>query len=226
MASPACTSGRRARAASIRSISGISPSGSRAPTQSSSTWNASRSNRAAGVRSSSAAPSSRAIRAKGVVSSAAAKRPAKPDGARSAIASSTTPPSASASNPRSATGRPAARVAARSSPPSKRPSPMVSGILRQGAPSGSSPRSRASHRVRTGPCDARSDTPPVPAGSTAISAAAWTASAQGLPGGAASVTPRTGPPRPAPPAPWTRRRPAGPAAAGAARRWAPRATDG
>ena len=51
---------------------------------------------------------------------------------RSAIASSITPPWASASSPCSATGRPARRVAARSRPPSRRPSETCSGILRRG----------------------------------------------------------------------------------------------
>ncbi len=60
----------------------------------------------------------------------AAARP----GRRSAIGTISTPPSARASNPASATGRPAASVAARSSPPIRRSSVIETGIRCSKAP--------------------------------------------------------------------------------------------
>ena len=51
---------------------------------------------------------------------------------RSAMLRMTTPPSASASTPRSAIGRLASRVAVRSRPPNNRPSLMLNGIRRNG----------------------------------------------------------------------------------------------
>ena len=98
---------------------------------------------------------------------------------RSAIASSTTPPSASASRPRSATGRPRRSVAARSSPPSRRSSRDVSGTRRTARPAAGARAAAPASGRAPGPASARSDTADGPAGSTANSAAASTASAHG-----------------------------------------------
>ncbi len=105
-------------------------------------------------------------------SSTCASRVAVAAGTRSAIARVTTPPSASASTPRCATGRPACKVAARSSPPSKRSSGMFKGMRRRGRSTGSKVSSSANQRSRTGPAAARSQTPPSAAGSIARRAAA------------------------------------------------------
>ena len=153
---------------------------------SSPTKNASRSSRAAGTCSSSAMPSSSATTpsragslsaspsrcsATSCVSSTAAKRAAVFNGRRSAMASNTTPPSACASRPCWATGRPAFSVAPRSSPPSKAESLIFRGTRRSGVPKGKSFLSNASHSSRAGLAGARNATPPKPHGSTANNAA-------------------------------------------------------
>ncbi len=66
------------------------------------------------------------------MSRAAARREAVPGGRRSAMGTTTIPPWACASRPARAIARPAARVAARSSPPSRASSPMLGGRRRQG----------------------------------------------------------------------------------------------
>ena len=105
------------------------------------------------------------------VSSTAASRAAVPRAMRSAMASMTTPPSACASTPCCAMGRPALKVALKSRPPSNAASLMFRGMRRCGVPAGNSCLSSVSHSSRDGLADARNATPPKPHGSTANKAA-------------------------------------------------------
>ena len=90
---------------------------------------------------------------------------------RSAMAKTSTPPSASASRPFSATGLPLRKVAVRSSPPIRRSSDTPAGTRRIGSSVGKRRRNSSIQAARTGPAGARSTTPPRPQGSTAKSAA-------------------------------------------------------
>ena len=129
--------------------------------------------RRAGLRTVS---ESRSI-ATSCVSSTAASRAAVPADKRSAIASSTMPPSDWASTPCWATGLPACKVAPRSSPPSKAVSLILRGIRRNGASGGKSSFSRLSHLSRSALGGERRAAPPRPAESTASNAATVAASA-------------------------------------------------
>jgi len=132
------TDGNSARAAAT-ARRGLSVMGSSAAPRCGAkfTQNARRSFSELGTCSSSAMPSSKATTPKRAawrrarpsrsittsrVSITAFMRAAVPDGNRSAIASNTTPWSASASTPFCATGRPICKVAAKSKPPSNRAS--------------------------------------------------------------------------------------------------------
>ena len=155
---------------------------------------ASRSRRASESDSSSDNPSSSATTAKRV-----ARRSARPSrssttapssmtcvslaavdvGKRSAIVNMSVPPSASTNNPCCNTGRPDARVADKSRPPSKRSSVMDTGMRTQ-RDGLMSERNKFSHASRTGPAEARIRTPPNVPGSIANKTATWTACCQRL----------------------------------------------
>ena len=106
------------------------------------------------------------------LSIAAASLAAVPALTRSAMATMTTPPSASASKPRSAIGCPDWSVAARSRPPSNRPSAILAGMRRTGASGASSAQNPCSQASRTGPAWARKRIPPMVSLATASTAAA------------------------------------------------------
>ena len=110
------------------------------------------------------------------LSSTLPKRAAAPTVMRSAMASTSTPPSACASKPCSATGRPACSVAPRSRPPSKAVSPVFKGTRLNGLSAGNRVRKSDSHSSRAAQAGARKATPPKPAGSTANRAAIVAAS--------------------------------------------------
>jgi hypothetical protein len=82
------------------------------------------------------------------------------------------PPLISARRPRSTMGRPACKVAARSMPPSNRPSEIAGGSFRNGVEDGNKLRRFRIQSSRTGPALPRTQTPQVPMGSTANKAAA------------------------------------------------------
>ena len=111
------------------------------------------------------------------LSSAAASRAATRDEARSAIASTRTPPSASAKTPGSATGLPVRIVAATSSPPESRSSEIEEGIRRMGTSGGRAARRRCSQASRAGPGPLLR-TMPEPSQSNANASAASLARAQ------------------------------------------------
>ena len=181
----ACTSGRcsdsSSSAARSRACDSL-PDGSGACSQ-----KARRSCKAAGTVSSSLSPSSSAttpsctlwLCAKASrwtcnwrVSSTDASLAAVSALARSAMASSSRPPSAWLSRPGCSTGCPRLSVAARSSPPSRALSLAPCGIRRSGVPDGSSACRRSSQAWRQGPGAARRQAPPRPTGSMASKTAA------------------------------------------------------
>ena len=225
MISPeALTCGSCWRAAATAAASMPAGSSGASPPSGSTRWKASRSSRRAGSCSSSLLPSSSATRPSRAgwrserplrsitaspLSSTWASRATVAAGTRSALASSAMPPWHCASSPVCATGRPWCRVAARSSPPSRRLSSACKGMRRQGCSCGNKLRSSCSQCSRCPPARARKATPPRPAGSTANRAAT-------VPDGPPGFMIRTAPPRRGPPAPWSRHRPAGCGAAGGA----------
>ena len=104
---------------------------------------------------------------------------------RSAMGSTTQWPWARCSKPDWATVLPLRRLADRSKPPSSRSSSTWVGMRTPGPPSAAI---SASQRSRTGPCGARSHTPPSSTGSRANAHRALTASSQRrAPGGAAGA---------------------------------------
>ena len=228
-----CTPSRDARAAATSArVNSTASAASRLPLAST-RWNARRSRNLAGTNSSSAMPSSSATTpmrlawrepmpwrsaTSSCVSMTAEMLAAVDALRRSAIASSTTPPSASASRPRCAIGRPACSVAERSSPPSRRSSLMCNGTRRHGVPSGSHCASSVSQRSRAGPAPLRNTTPPSPIGSTANRAAAIASD------NAATFMTQTAQPRPDRHARSSPHRRAGCAAADAAAPAVPRAS--
>ena len=200
MASGISIFSRRSRAAVISSAEAMSVSIKRGEIARRSISKAIRSHKASGKPSSSGVASSSATTPNCVLlcwripsrstttcalSIACVIRAAVAREMRSAILSTSTPPSTVASKPDCDIGRPADKVAGKSSPPSKRSSVTDCGTRIQ-ARSPMKAFNIASQASRTGPACARTRTPPKPAGSIANRTATRIASSHALPDGSGS----------------------------------------